>query len=101
MLIHPSLPSPAGIAWLLWPWLEPKIYDQLEWNASKSEDSELTANTTNRSFFVVLLNNEDNTDTKLLRVPMVCTLGRALTHSLMLDCTGIHQGAHGQMLQVG
>ena len=99
MLVHPSLPSPTGIAWSLWSWLKPKIYDHFEWNASESEDS--TANTINRSFFVVLLlNNEDDTDTKLLRVPKVCTLGRALTRSLTLNSTGIRREARGQMLQV-
>jgi len=38
MLVHPALPSPSGIARLLWSWIKPKFYDYLEWNASSLED---------------------------------------------------------------
>jgi hypothetical protein len=68
MLVHPSLPSPSGIAWLLWPWVKPKIYDHLEWRPGDYDDN-LTAKTTRRVFFVALLitnatNKNNTTDTK-------------------------------------
>ncbi|KIM73770.1 hypothetical protein PILCRDRAFT_720367 [Piloderma croceum F 1598] len=52
MVLHPSLPSPGDIAWLLWPSVKPKIYDHSEWNPSKYDDDNLTTKTTRRAFLL-------------------------------------------------
>jgi len=71
MLILPSLPSPSGVAWWLWSWVKPKIYDHLKWSASKYGD--WTDNTKHMSIFVVILvSNDEDANSERLSVPEVC-----------------------------
>lgn len=64
MLVHPSLASPTGIAWSMWSWIKPEIYDHFEWSAIECEDSK--AATRHRAFIVVLLLNEDHSGANFL-----------------------------------
>ena len=73
LLIHPSLPPSSGVARWLWSWVKPKIYDHLEWSASKT--GEWTDNTKHMStFVVVLVSNDGDANVNRLSVPEVCSI---------------------------
>jgi len=86
MLVHPSLPSPTGIAWGLWSWVKPKIYDHLE--RSLNEEKDTTAATRHRSYFIVLLINIK--DTELLDEPKVSSMPVSFCNRYMCNSAGIH-----------
>jgi hypothetical protein len=88
MLVHPSLPSPTGLAWLLWRWVKPLIYDRMDWDQHEHETG---PDARHRSLLVILLvvkkdgtslsdedaigaRNEDAIGTKLIKIPDVCTI---------------------------
>jgi hypothetical protein len=90
MLLHPSIPSPSGVSWWLWPWVKPKIYDRLEWSASKYGERD---NMKRMSTLVVLLLNDDKTSSdddkgaRLLSTPKVC--GMRFDQHLLMSFTAI------------